>query len=99
MPKENANEKAKIKDKETRKEGFRFSPLDFLKGKCHIELDGNTTAILEGSKGVLEYSTECIRVSVESFIVSFEGKNLTLKCISPTSLTIHGSILNIGFSD
>ncbi len=91
MPKEKPRDKGK--------ESFRFSPMDFLSKKCHIELDGNNTAVLEGSKGVLEYSTECIRISVESFIVSFQGKNLTLKCISPTALTIHGSILNINFSD
>jgi len=89
----------KEKAKDMRKDSFRFSPMDLLKGKCHIELDSNKTAILEGSKGVLEYSTECIRVAVESFIVSFEGRNLTLKCISPTALTIEGSILSIGFSD
>lgn len=89
----------KEKTSENKKESFRFTPMDFLSKKCHIELDGNTTAVLEGSKGVLEYSTECIRISVEHFIVSFEGKNLTLKCISPTSLTIHGSILNINYSD
>ena len=89
----------KEKSPELRKESFRFSPLDFLSKKCHLELEGNTTATLEGSKGVLAYSTECIRVSVENFTISFEGRNLTLKCISPTALTIHGCILEISFSD
>lgn len=91
MPKEKAQEK--------KKESLFFSSMDFLKNKCHIELDGNTTAVLEGSKGVLEYSEQCIRVSVDSYIVSFEGRGLTLKCISPTALTIKGSILNVSFSD
>lgn len=85
--------------KENKKEGFKFSPMDFLSKKCHIELDGNTSAILEGSKGVLEYSTECIRVLVETYVVSFKGSSLTLKCISPTALTIEGSILSVSFSD
>lgn len=89
----------KEKNRENKKESFRFNPMDFLSKKCHIELDGNTTATLEGSKGVLEYSETCIRVSVENFVVSFEGQCLTLKCISPTALTIHGSILNINYSD
>lgn len=89
----------KEKQRVTSKESFRFSPMDFLGKKCHIELDSNSSATLEGSKGVLEYSTECIRISVENFIVSFKGNNLTLKCISPTALTIHGSILEINFSD
>lgn len=85
--------------RENKKDSFRFTPIDFLSKKCHIELDGNTTAVLEGSKGVLEYSTSCIRVSVENFIISFKGRDLTLKCISPTALTIQGSLLNISFSD
>lgn len=89
----------KEKSQETRKEKLFYSPMDFLKDKCHIELEGNNTVVLEGSKGVLEYSQECIRVSVDSYIVSFQGKGLTLKCISPTALTIKGSILNISFSD
>lgn len=91
MPKEE-----QVKNK---KESFRFSPKDFLKSKCHIELDSNTSAIIEGSRGVLEYSTECIRVATVGFVVSFEGRGLTLTCISPTALTIKGSILNIEFSD
>lgn len=91
MPKERSHE--------ARKDGFRFTPLDFLYQKPHIELEGNTTAVLEGSQGVLEYSENCIRVSLKDFIVSFEGRGLKLKCISPTALTIQGSILNIRFSD
>jgi len=81
------------------KESFRFKPIDFLRGKSHIELSSNTSATLEGSKGVLEYSTECIRISLDNFIVTFSGRNLTLKCISPTALTIQGYILNVNFSD
>ena len=94
MPKDKAKDNKKLS-----KEGFRFSPIDFLGRSCHIELEGNTSLNLEGSKGVLEYSTECIRVSVENFIVSVSGSSLCLKCISPSALTITGSILNIGFSD
>lgn len=91
MPKDKAQEK--------KKESLFFSPMDFLKSKLHIELDGNNTVVLEGSKGVLEYSEECIRISADSYVVSFEGRGLTLKCISPSALTIKGYILNIGFSD
>ncbi|MBQ8795202.1 MAG: YabP/YqfC family sporulation protein [Clostridia bacterium] len=91
MPKEE-----QVKNK---KEGFRFSPKDFLRSKCHIELTSNTSAMLEGSRGVLEYSTECIRVATQEFVVSFKGRGLTLICISPTALTIQGSIINIEYSD
>lgn len=94
MSKEN-NAENRLKNKES----FRFSPMDFLGKKCHMEIDSNKSVVFEGSKGVLEYSNQCIRVSADSFIVSFEGVNLALKCISPTALTIEGSILSISFSD
>ncbi len=78
---------------------IRFRAMDFIGKSSHIEVKGNTLVNLEGSKGVLEYTTECIRIAVDSFVVSISGRNLSLKCISPISLTIEGFITNISFSD
>lgn len=78
---------------------LRFKAMDFLGKTSHMEIRGNTSVNLEGSKGVLEYSKECIRIALDSFVVSFTGRNLGLKCISPISLTIEGTITNISFTD
>ena len=78
---------------------IRFRAMDFLGKTSHIEIKGNTLVNLEGSKGVLEYTSECIRIAADCFVVSISGRNLTLKCLSPISLTIEGFITNISFSD
>ncbi len=78
---------------------LRFRAMDFIGKSSHIEIKGNTVVNLEGSKGVLEYSTECIRIAADQFVVSVLGRNLSLKCISPISLTIEGFITNISFTD
>lgn len=63
-----------------------------------IELSGNREAVLEGSRGVLEYSPELIRVNTAGMIVSVSGRGLDLRCISPSSLIIGGFITGIGFT-
>lgn len=62
-----------------------------------IELSGNREAVLEGSKGVLEYSPETVRVSAQGMIVSFFGRELDLRCISPSALIIGGWITGVEF--
>lgn len=91
--------KTKQDDNIYAKAGLRFSPLDFISKESFIELRSNREAMIEGSKGVLEYSETTIRIALREFVVSFFGRNLKLKCISPTSLTIEGAILSVEFSD
>lgn len=62
-----------------------------------MELTGNREAVLEGSRGVLEYSTEVVRVNTDGMIVSFFGRELDLRCISPSALIIGGFITGIEF--
>ena len=63
-----------------------------------IELSGNREAVLEGSKGVLEYTPETVRVNTAGMIVTFCGRDLDLRCISPSALIIGGCITDIKFT-
>ena len=63
-----------------------------------IELSGNREALVEGSRGVLEYSPSVVRVNTSSMIVTFSGRELNLRCISPSALIIDGFITDIGFT-
>lgn len=71
---------------------------DFFCEKPNIEITDNTSAIVEGCKGVVEYSETVIRISLGSYTVAFVGRGMNLKCISPTSLVVEGFFLNIEFS-
>ena len=91
--------KNKTEDNIYAKAGLKFRPMDFVIKDSFIELKSNREAMIEGSKGVLEYRDNIIRIALKEFIVSFSGRNLKLKCISPTSLTIEGIILGIEFTE
>lgn len=79
--------------------GYKYSFRDFSGRSSQLFLEGNRRATLEGSKGVLEYSDVCIRVAVDNSVLSFSGRGLGLKCISPTALVVEGYILDINFSE
>ena len=62
-----------------------------------IEFSGNREVVIEGSRGVLEYSTDCIRVNTDGMVLSLSGRGLNLRCISDSSLIIEGFITNVEF--
>ncbi len=63
-----------------------------------IEFSGNREVIIEGSKGVLEYSTECIRVNTVGMVITLSGRELNLRCISDSALIIDGFITDVSFA-
>lgn len=65
--------------------------------KPRVELTGNTSAVIDGSKGVLEYSTTQIRVSLGRLSLQIKGRNLNLKSISPASLLVNGFITSVEY--
>lgn len=87
-----------IADGVKEKAPFRYSMKDAFKEKSNIEIISNTSAIVEGCCGVLEYSDKIIRVGFREFSVAFLGRRLKLKYISPTSLVVEGFFTGIEFS-
>lgn len=63
----------------------------------HFEINSNKEVIIEGSKGILQYEENIIRVNMGKMITSFCGKNLSLKCLDSDSLVIIGFITSIEF--
>lgn len=72
-------------------------PVDFMYNLPVIEFTGNRQVTLEGSTGVLQYGTEVVRINTNSMVISFCGRGLTLKCISPTAIVIEGFITGAEF--
>lgn len=83
-----------MSDKKSRR---RFSTLPPIDSAPCMELSGNREVVLEGSRGVLEYTPEIVRVNTVGMIVSFHGRELDLRCISPSALIIGGFITSIDF--
>lgn len=85
--------------KENTKEKKRRSPIlpPSVSAPC-IELSGNREVLIEGSKGVLEYSPEVVRVNTAGMILSVSGRELNLRCISDSALMIDGFVTSLVFT-
>ena len=73
-------------------------PFDSLSnGITQIELLGNSEAVVEGCKGILEYDDAVIRIAIQKMQVRFAGTNLTIKSLNSESVIIQGVIDKIEF--
>lgn len=71
--------------------------LDLNSGFPTLEMLGNRRVTIEGSTGVLRYESENIKINTNKMVVSFCGRNLTVKCISSSCVIIEGFITSVEF--
>lgn len=83
------------KEQKQKRRLFELPPIG---GSPCIELNGNREAVIEGSKGVLEYADDCVRVNTAAMVISLRGRGLNLRCISDSALIIDGFITGIEFT-
>lgn len=62
-----------------------------------LEFTGDRRVLVEGSTGVLKYESELIRLNTKGMAISFFGRGLRLKCISPTAVIIEGCVTKVEF--
>lgn len=78
----------------------KYRPTDLppmVNAPC-IEFSGNREVLIEGSKGVLEYSPDSVRVNTGGMVLSFSGRELNLRCISESALIIDGFLTGLTFT-
>ena len=62
------------------------------------ELLGNRQAIVDGCRGIIEYSDSCIRLSTDRLILKFTGTGLTIKSLSDSGVIVEGTVLALEYS-
>lgn len=62
-----------------------------------IEMVGNRRITVEGSTGILFYETGCIKLSAGNMVLSFEGRGLSLHCVSGSCVEVEGFITKLEF--
>ena len=75
--------------KKTDEKKSRRSDLPIANLPC-IELSGNREMLIEGSRGVLEYSPACIRINTAGMILSAEDKDGRLVLLTPSDIVTPG---------
>lgn len=71
-----------------------------LSGKIrsfHMTVSDNREILIEGSRGVIEYNENSVKINTGKYIVAFAGRGLKLSCMNEYSLTISGFITSIEF--
>lgn len=63
-----------------------------------IILVGNVQVVIENHRGIVEYTTESVRVVVPAGEVAVRGRELILRNILPDELCIEGEIESLSFS-
>lgn len=63
-----------------------------------VELLGNRQAVVDGCRGIIEYSDSCIRLSAQGLILKFSGTGLEIKAFTESEAIVGGTILGLEFS-
>lgn len=62
-----------------------------------MNICGNREVVFEGSKGVVEYNENSIKINSGKYLVAFAGRGLHIKCMNEYDLIIEGFITSIEY--
>jgi len=63
----------------------------------YIGITADKEAVVEGCKGIVEYTDTIVSVNCKSFIVHFRGFSLSIKSLSKDCIAVTGTITEINF--
>lgn len=77
--------------------GLEEPTVSFLP-PVRVELLGNRQAVVDGCRGIIEYSDSCIRLSAQGLILKFTGTGLTITAFTESQAIVAGTILGLEYS-
>jgi len=63
----------------------------------HVEIAGGSEVVVEGSRGVLEYTQESIRLAAGEMVVRIVGSNLTIRSMQAGNVVAAGQITAVEY--
>ena len=70
-------------------------PKDLVYGAVPLTVTGRRELLVENYRGILEYTTECIRLQAKDCRVSIQGKALNIQYYTNEEMKINGIIKSI----
>ncbi len=92
-----------MKQKKTKPEGkgkllpMLSDSLEAFLPATRMEITSNREAIVEGCRGVIEYTPEQIRLAGDKITLRFRGTGLEIRNLTTQSAVVTGSILSVDF--
>lgn len=71
---------------------------EMITSEPRIEMTGNREIIIDGCKGVIEYTENNIRISLGESVMSISGDNLIIQSFDNDVVIINGQISDIDFT-
>lgn len=78
--------------------GAAEEPAVAFLSPVRVELLGNRQAVVDGCRGIIEYSDSCIRLSAQGLILRFTGTGLELRAFTEKEAIVSGTILGLEYS-
>lgn len=78
-------------------ETLREAAADLLP-PMRVELLSDREAVVDGCRGILEYSESCIRLCTGALTVRFTGEGLTMRNFGGLGAVVEGKIRSVDFS-
>ncbi len=85
----------KLKDKINQVQNFSQNILN----PFTVDLTSNNEALICGSKGIIEYSDNMVKINCGKITISFEGEKLGINSLSPEEIKVTGEIIRIDFTN
>lgn len=74
-------------------------PGDLVLDLPKITIVGRSDLYIENHKGIIEYSTERLRINLSRGFIEIQGENLEIKALLPDEMRIKGEIRRITYLD
>jgi sporulation protein YqfC len=72
-------------------------PSDVMLDLPKIVIVGNLQVFIENHRGIVEYTSETVRINVSEYEVVVKGEDLLLRNILPEEISVDGKIAGVYF--
>lgn len=70
---------------------------DLILGAAVVTVTGQTEAYIENYRGIIEYTSECIRLQTKTCVIEVRGRSLDIRYYTNDEMKITGYIISINY--
>jgi len=74
-------------------------PKDIILNVPRIVITGKIAVFIENHKGIIEYSSQLVKINTSLGIISIKGEDILIKTIITDEITVEGEITAIEFEE
>jgi len=74
-------------------------PKDIVLNLCRITITGRIAVFIENHKGIMEYTSDRVKINTGNGLLIIKGEGLVLKTIIVDEITVEGKINSIEYED